>query len=123
MEQVQAALAGSREYFLTRGGGTNDGFLDAIYGDFLNRAPDAAGRATWDRALANGTTTGQVAAAILNTIEYRQNLVGEFYLLYLERNADLPGLNSLVNMLSAGARDEQVIAIMVASDEFFNKTL
>ncbi|HEV3443385.1 MAG TPA: DUF4214 domain-containing protein [Gemmataceae bacterium] len=123
VEQVKAALAGSREYFVNRGGGTNDGFLNAIYGDFLNRAPDDAGRAAWDHALATGTTTGQVAAAILNTTEYRQNLVAGFYLQYLERNADQAGLNALVNMLSAGARDEQVLAIIVASDEFFNKTL
>ncbi|HEV3084681.1 MAG TPA: DUF4214 domain-containing protein, partial [Gemmataceae bacterium] len=123
VEQVQAALAGSREYFLTRGGGSNDGFLDAIYGDLLNRAPDAAGRAAWDHALATGTTTGQVAAAMLNSTEYRQDLVSGFYLHYLERTADKPGLDSLVNMLSLGARDEQVIAIMVGSDEFFNKTL
>ncbi len=123
VEQVQAALAGSHEYFVSRGGGTNDGFLNAIYGDFLNRAPDDAGRAAWDRALATGTTTGQVAAAILNTTEYRQNLVAGFYLQYLERNADQAGLNALVNMLSAGAHDEQVLAIIVASDEFFNKTL
>jgi len=45
-EEVAAAIAGSPEYFQVRGGGTNTGFLNALYQDALGRALDpTAGRA------------------------------------------------------------------------------
>src|SRR5258707_5258062 len=37
VEQVQGVILGSAEYFQTRGGGTNAGFLSAIYQDTLQR--------------------------------------------------------------------------------------
>src|SRR5205085_11760517 len=75
VEEVAAALAGSGEYFETRGNATNDGFLDALYSDALHRSVDSVGRAAWDQALAAGATRGQVAAAIFASGEYRQDLV------------------------------------------------
>ena len=67
VEQVAVALTGSAEYFQTRGGGTNNGFLNALYLDALNRAIDPGGLTTYTQALANGTTTAQVAAAIYSS--------------------------------------------------------
>src|SRR5262249_55866610 len=43
-EQVQVAITGSPEYFQTRGGGTNDGFLQALYQDALGRPIDSSGQ-------------------------------------------------------------------------------
>src|SRR5207248_4914976 len=40
VEQLEAALSGSAEYFQNRGGGTNDGFLAALYQDALGRPLD-----------------------------------------------------------------------------------
>src|SRR5437660_3539314 len=53
-EQGGALLAGSPEYFQTRGGGTNDGFLTAIYSDLLHRSVDPGARTTLDQLLAMG---------------------------------------------------------------------
>src|SRR5207244_7836553 len=39
-EQLAATIAGSVEYFQNRAGGTNDGFLQALYQDGLGRAID-----------------------------------------------------------------------------------
>jgi hypothetical protein len=44
LDQVRSLIAGSAEYFQSRGGGTNDGFLVALYQDGLNRTLDATGR-------------------------------------------------------------------------------
>jgi PKD repeat protein len=121
-EQVAAILAGSSEYYNNRGGGTNDGFLDALYQDALARSPDAAGRASWDQAMANGTTRQQVAAAIFGSQEYDQDLVQKFYQTYLHRAADSTGLNGFVNQLQSGSRDEAVILAIVTSGEYFIRT-
>jgi uncharacterized protein (TIGR03118 family) len=62
VEQAKAILAGSAEYLQSRGSGTNDGFLDALYQDAFNRAVDSSGRSTFDQALASGVSRAQIAA-------------------------------------------------------------
>src|SRR5262249_54031083 len=54
LTEVEAALIGSQEYFVVRGGGTIKGFLQAVYSDTLNRAPDAAGGAGFTQQLNAG---------------------------------------------------------------------
>jgi RHS repeat-associated protein len=121
VEQVQAVLAGSDEYFHSRGGGTNDGFLDALYHDALNRAVDPAGRAGFDQALNTGTTRTQVAAVIFASAEYEQDLVAALYQKFLHRAADPGGLSAFVSALQNGAHDEDVIADLVGSAEYFDR--
>jgi hypothetical protein len=74
-EQVESLIAGSAEYFQVRGGGTDLGFLQALYQDALNRAIDPAGQMTFSQALAKGATRAQVAAAVFTSLEFRQDLV------------------------------------------------
>jgi uncharacterized delta-60 repeat protein len=137
-EQVAAALAGSQEYFQNRGGGSNNGFLTALYQDVLNRAIDPSGLASNLQLLANGTSRTQVAANLLRSTEYLNNLVQGFYVKYLRRAADPAGLSAFVTALQTqpGSQqpligsdtssinqittDEAVIATMVGSQEYFN---
>jgi hypothetical protein len=120
-EQVAAGLIGSAEYFQNRGGGTNDGFLDALYLDALHRAVDAGARAVFDQQLAAGVSRAQVAAGILASGEYRQDLVQSFFQQFLHRTADSSTVNFFANELAQGLRDEQVIAQLVGSPEYFNR--
>lgn len=90
IEQISASLAGSNEFFISQGGGTNDGFLNAVYEDALGRTIDQAGVAWWSGILSLGASRTQVAAQILSTQEYRQVLVQNTYLELLHRQAD-PG--------------------------------
>jgi uncharacterized protein (DUF2141 family) len=117
-EQVAVALTGSAEYFQNRGGGTNDGFLTALFQDALGRPIDAGGRASFNQQLAGGTTRGQVAATIFVSTEYRQDLVGGYYLRFLHRPADSAGLANFVSALGNGAKDEDVVAALVGSGEY-----
>jgi Domain of unknown function (DUF4214) len=119
VEQAQAILVSSREYLQTRGGGTNDGFVTALYQDAFNRAVDASGRSTFDQALANGFTPAQVATIIFSSAEFQRDLVQSAYQRFLHRAADNGGLSSFTAALQHGARDEQISAAMVGSDEYF----
>jgi N-acetylneuraminic acid mutarotase len=116
-EQIEGFVAGSDEFF-ARSGGTNDGFLNALYEDALGRAPDAGGRAGFDQFLARGGSRTQVATSIFTSPEHDIDLVSGWYVTFLRRPPDGGGLNSFVTALMLGARDETLIAAMVGSDEY-----
>jgi autotransporter-associated beta strand protein len=120
-EQAEASITGSPEYYQSRGGGTKDGFLDALYHDALGRAVDPAGRTSFDQAFAAGATPGAVAGVIFTSDEYRTDLVQGWYQQYLHRPADTSGLDSFVSALRQGTRDEAVVATIIGSDEYFAK--
>ncbi|HLJ92030.1 MAG TPA: DUF4214 domain-containing protein [Gemmataceae bacterium] len=117
-EQVAAILAGSNEYFQTRGGGTNNGFLSALYQDALQRMIDPSGQAAFTQVLNTGTSRIQVALTILRSQEYQQDLVQGFYQQFLHRSADPGGLTAYVSALQGGAPDAQVVAAILASAEY-----
>jgi len=69
----------------------------------------------------SGTTPGQVVTAVVSSLEYQQDLVRSFYMRFLHRTADSTGLNAFVQALQGGTRDEQCIAGIVGSDEYFGR--
>lgn len=121
IEQVAAALAGSSEFFIVQGGGTNDGFLQALYQDALGRPIDPGGLAWWSAQLDAGLSRTQVAVSILASDEYRANLIQSAYQHLLGRSADAGGLAFWLNALRAGATDQQLNAGLASSAEYFAK--
>ncbi|HVX13764.1 MAG TPA: TIGR03118 family protein [Pirellulales bacterium] len=122
VEQLAALVIGSSEYFQSRGGGTNDGFLDALFSDLLHRSIDAGAKSYFDGLLNSGTTTGQLASLVFASGEYLDDLVQSFYLDLLDRPADPGGQAFFAGQLQQGATDGQIIALLAASDEYFAKT-
>jgi hypothetical protein len=64
---------------------------------------------------------GKRRHAILASAEYRPDVVELAYGLFLRRLADPIGLNAFTAALGMGARDEQVFAAIVGSDEYFRR--
>lgn len=122
VEQLSAIVIGSTEYFQNRGGGTDDGFLDALFGDVLHRPVDSGARQYFDGLLKSGTSTAQVAADIFASSEYLDDLVNSLYIELLDRPADSGGLGYFVGQLQQGSSDSQVIAELASSGEYFAKT-
>ena len=125
VEQLKVLIVSSPEYFASRGGGSNAGFVNAAFMDLLNRSttgdPGAQGLVT---ALNNQTMTrSQVATAIVYSPEAARVLVQGFYTRFLHRAADPSGLNAWVAQLQSGTRDEVVIAGIVGSPEYFQAGL
>ena len=123
IEAISADLAGSNEFFFAQGGGTNDGFLNAVYEDALGRPIDPAGLAWWTAALSLGASRIQVAAQILGTQEYRQVFVQNAYLQLLHRQADPAGLNHWVTLLNSGGTGQLMYSGIAGSQEFFGESL
>lgn len=122
VEQLAGIVAGSPEYYQNRGGSTNDGFLDALFHDALNRPVDGGARAYFDHLLAAGTSRSQVAASIFASDEYLNDVVEAAYLNLLDRPADPGGQSYFAGQLKQGWTDAQVAAALSASDEYFAKT-
>jgi uncharacterized delta-60 repeat protein len=137
-EQIATSLIASGEFFQDAGG-TNAGFLNAIYADILGRTIDQSGQKTFSAQLAQGVSRVQIAHDLFSSTEYLTDLVDSFYSIYLQRQADAAGLNGFVgalqkaslllqpiftsnpNVLNGGVTDEQAIALIVSSTEFFNR--
>ena len=116
-EEVLSQILGSNEFF-QKAGGTNQDWLDLVYKDLLDRAPDKAGAAAWTKALASGATRQQVASLIDMSSEREAIVVGADYQTYLGRTGSSGEINYWVGVMESGATQEQVIAIIMASSEF-----
>ena len=119
-EGLAAAILGSAEYFASRGASDDSGFLVAAYGDVLSRSPTSGEDAFWLSALGSGTTRQDVAASLLGSLEYDDDLVTSFFQRFLRRAPSSPELQDSAAQLNGGAAsDEQVIAELVGSDEYY----
>ena len=119
MVQLEAMILGSPEYFNVHGGGTNAGFINAIYRDVLGRVPDPGGAMFYSQFLANGGSPFDVAQAILNSSEDELIRLKGYYQQFLRRDIDPAGQADWVNAIAQGVPDEAVIAGIMSSPEYF----
>lgn len=112
-EQIAAQITGSPEYF-TLSGGTNVGWLNRLFNDVLGRAPSAPETTTY-LGLLGGSSRTNVALSILNSTEERTRRVQGWYTQFLRRAAAGAEVSALL-----GANDEDAMAAILASDEYFN---
>ena len=115
---AQADLLGSPEYLINRGAGDNSDFLNALYQDLLNRPADPGAIALFLPLLNAATPRSQVAADVLSSLEYDNDLVNGYFLRFLGRPAGSNG-PPYVSALGLGATDETVIAQILGTPEFF----
>ena len=118
IEQVQAVLVGSTEYY-QHAGGTDEKFLGNLYAKVLHRGIDTVGKATWTQALTNGLSRTTVGGFVITSAEAENNLVGEQYEGFLQRSADAAGLGGWLAARRQGLRREALVAGFLGSDEFF----
>jgi choline dehydrogenase-like flavoprotein len=120
---LQALILGSGEYFTRIAGGTVDGFLQALYGDVLHRAPDAAGLQGWGELLEDeDATPTDIAAAVMNSLESDIDEVQGLYQRFLHRGADSLGLLTFTSALQHGVTNEVATMVMLGSAEYFQNT-
>jgi hypothetical protein len=120
VEQVETIIISSPEYY-QRVGGAATTYLIGVYHDLLGRAIDSAGLMGWSALgnFGNGLLRTLAAGLIVSSAEANQNLVQSNYQKLLHRAADAGGLNFFAGALAHGLRDQQLGAILAASDEYF----
>ncbi len=101
---------------------TSSTLLPAFYADLLHRAPDP-GSGGYAQQLDAGIRPAAVAYQIETDPgnEFRFDLVQSYYEHFLHRLGTTGELQGYVNMLAGGATDEQVQAIIMGSQEYFQK--
>ncbi len=120
-EELDASLASSQEFYFTAGGGTNLGFVDALYRVALGRAPDSAGETFWVNQLAGGASTYTVALGFVSSGEDNADFITQTYLTLLQRDPTPAELNQwLANLQSGLATNESLIASLASSDEYYH---
>lgn len=120
-EDLEVSFLGAPEYY-ANAGGTPDGFLSRLYADVFNRDLDPGGRTYWDAHLAAGTPAWVVAMSVVMSTEAMQNRVSDAYWQMLGRAPDSAGLDFWTSKLQGGARDENLVAFLAGSDEYWQKT-
>jgi Domain of unknown function (DUF4214) len=123
VQQLSAILIGSPEYYLTQGGGTNQGFVEAMYQDALQRPIDPDALAYDVNFLAQGGSRSSLALSVTTSVEADQLFVENAYETYLGRRADPGGLAYYTQSLQTGSICEQVIAALMGSPEFFQNRI
>jgi hypothetical protein len=116
MEQLSSLLISSQEY-LDRAGGTNEGFVEAVYHDILGRTVDDSGRAFDMQMMSQGSSRQQLAMALFSSQEYCQNTVNSIYGRFLGREADASGLTLFSSFFRQGMRQEEIIATLMGEME------
>jgi hypothetical protein len=117
--RLKAMLLGLPEYFINRGGGAYAGFLQALYRDVLQREIGPAEMAADSRQLQAGVARGAVVWRALAGAEARRALVRGWHHRLLRRPADPARLAAYAGLLGQGEREEEVLADLVGSDEYF----
>ncbi|HUY89049.1 MAG TPA: TIGR03118 family protein [Pirellulales bacterium] len=139
-EQLAAAIVSSAEYFRRRGGGTNHGFLQALYADTLFRAPDQAAVQSYaEQDFRVETAPVQAVDAVFSGQEFYRDLVSApgsaassrfagwvaygWYQAFLSRNPESASASYYASALADGKRDESVIAAIIGSQEYSGASL
>ena len=121
LSQLESILLSSNEFFTVKGGGTDSGFLSALYQVALNRAVDTSSVQTFDQSLAGGASRATVVADVLFSSESQTQAVADLYNNYLGRSADPGGLTGALAGLQSGASLDQIAAMLIASPEYLDR--
>ncbi len=117
-EQIEAALAATDEFY-RRAGATDASWLVAAYQAILSRPADPPGERYWIDRLQGGATHAEAALGISTSFEREAARIEGNYQAMLGRQAGAEAVDYWVTQLSGGMRDEDVIAFMANTNEFF----
>lgn len=94
-------------------------YVDAVYRDFLGRAPDGAGRSYWLGRLADGLPRAEFTTTVARSPEWLGRTVDGLYQLAVGRSPDAAGLAYWRDRLAAGTPVAGLAAAVLGSDEAF----
>lgn len=115
--EVREAILISDEYYSSQGGGTDDGFVDALFADVLGRNPSRQ-ESRHALQLINGNDRLPAVQDVLTDTEFKRAQIRSFYSKYLGRN---PSSTELAAALAtfATVKEEGILANILGSDEYF----
>lgn len=119
--RIEAGFLASEELY-ARAGGTHAGWVTELYRTVLGREAAPSEIDAWARVLARGGTRYDVAMGFLLSWERLSAVVDGYYVTLLRRHLDPVGQRSWVLALQAGHQDEEIIAGIIGSREYWDLT-
>jgi RHS repeat-associated protein len=120
-ELLEAGFIGSPEYF-AHSGGTDKGWVDAMYQNLLGRQPDAQGESFWVGQLAHGANRASVAFGFAASAEREGQHISANYQKYLGRKAGQSEIDYWIDQfVNRGKTNEDVVTGFVSSLEYYRK--
>lgn len=116
-QTVQAGILGSAAFFNDHGA-TNAGFVDGLFLTLLGTNPTASQQTFFETQLAGSFTRTQVAAELLASSQYNQDLLTGYFEQYLDRSPTSTEDGAFLPLLEAGGNDEAVQADILGSVEY-----
>jgi type VII secretion-associated serine protease mycosin len=116
IEQMEDGFIASPEFYAKAGSAR--AWVAHLYQTVLNRSPSSAEVDGWVAQLRAGKSRTFIANGFLLSTEHLTTVVNGYYQQLLRRNIDPSGARSWVSAIQRGARDEQIIAGIVASREY-----
>jgi hypothetical protein len=117
-EQIEAQILASPEYFAL-GGSSNSSWINRVYNEVLGRSPSSAETSTYLTLLGSNSRLS-IGLSILNSLEAESHRVQLAFPRFLHRSPTGTETSAFVAQLQGGATDEQFLAQLLASDEYFN---
>ncbi len=117
-ERLEAGFVGSEEY-INNHSGVGSNWVHGLYVDVLGRAPAQAEMQYWLTNLAKGEAPADVAFGFAASQEHELLRVTVAYYHYLGRNPTQAEVPYWLNLYLGGADNEQVVANIVGSQEYF----
>lgn len=117
-EDLHSLFASSPEMYFSVGGGTNLGYVNALYRNLLGRDPDSGGLSYWVGKLSSGEPRKAISDAIAGSPERNDRRVVQAYKLYFGRTPGSPEISYWVGY----AKTNGVAAMrkgLLGSDEYF----
>jgi Domain of unknown function (DUF4214) len=119
-EDTTSRIVASADY-LTRSGGTADGFINQLYIDLLGRNPRPEEMGIYVRFLQSGGTREQAGGMITSGREYQTRLIASWCERFQRRGCDPEQAARFLTLLRMGGTDEQVISILMDSNDYAKK--
>jgi hypothetical protein len=110
---------GAYEPQVAANAGAKQVFVENLYEELLDRSADS-GSVGFVNELNGGVSPATLVLQIEGSLEYRADQVKLLYQRYLHRDADGGSLQNFANLLGNGATLEQVSAILLGSQEYFD---
>lgn len=124
-DQVLQVILGSPEFYartgqLQPGLSPDAAWVTALYQDLLGRDPEPQATAAWVNYLqAHGKPS--VVLVFVASDEYRSDAINNLFQTYLGRSLDSVAAPAFLQAMRQGLTQDQLLTIIVSSDEYINK--
>lgn len=124
-DQVLQVILGSPEFYARAGQLRPDLSPDAawvtlLYQDLLGRDPEPQGTAAWVNYVQTHGKQGVVLVFVASD-EYRSDAISNMFQTYLGRSLDSVSAPGFLQAMRHGLTQDQLLTIIVSSDEYINK--